>query len=65
MSVIRHQVPVTPAWAITDYKVQGSTYDTIIVDLHRVMPCLARLRDLERNDCATTILYKLTRYKDR
>ena len=35
MSVIRHQVPVTPAWAITDYKVQGSTYDTIIVDLHR------------------------------
>jgi hypothetical protein len=35
MSVIRHQVPVTPAWAITDYKVQGATYDSIIVDLHR------------------------------
>jgi hypothetical protein len=26
MSVTRHQVPVTPAWAITEYKVQGSTY---------------------------------------
>lgn len=35
MSVTRHQVPVTPAWAITDYKVQGSTYDHITVDLHR------------------------------
>ncbi|KAN0074929.1 hypothetical protein V8E54_007540 [Elaphomyces granulatus] len=35
MSVIRHQVPLTPAWAITDYKVQGSTYDAITVDLHR------------------------------
>ena len=35
MSVVRHQVPVTPAWAITDYKVQGSTYDAITVDLHR------------------------------
>jgi hypothetical protein len=35
MSVVRHQVPVTPAWAITDYKVQGSTYDTVTLDLHR------------------------------
>ena len=35
MSVTRHQVPVTPAWAITDYKVQGSTYDAITLDLHR------------------------------
>lgn len=35
LSVTRHQVPLTPAWAITDYKVQGSTYDYIIVDLHR------------------------------
>jgi hypothetical protein len=35
MSVTRHQAPVTPAWAITDYKVQGSTYDFITVDLHR------------------------------
>jgi ATP-dependent exoDNAse (exonuclease V) alpha subunit len=26
---------MTPAWTITDYKVQGATYDSIIVDLHR------------------------------
>jgi len=35
MSVTRYQVPVTPAWAITDYKVQGSTYDAVTLDLHR------------------------------
>jgi len=35
MSVNRYQVPVTPAWAITDYKVQGSTYDAVTLDLHR------------------------------
>src|SRR6266480_2011965 len=33
MSVNRYQVPVTPAWAITDYKVQGSTYDAVTLDL--------------------------------
>lgn len=35
MSITRHQVPVTPAWAITDYKVQGSTYEAVTLDLHR------------------------------
>ena len=35
MSVTRHQVPVTPAWAITDYKVQGSTYEAVTLDLHQ------------------------------
>jgi len=35
MSVTRHQVPVTPAWAITDYKVQGATYEAVTLDLHR------------------------------
>jgi hypothetical protein len=34
MSVTRHQVPVTPAWAITEYKAQGATYDWVTVDLH-------------------------------
>jgi hypothetical protein len=34
MSVTRHQVPVTPAWAITEYKAEGSTYDRVTVDLH-------------------------------
>jgi hypothetical protein len=35
MSVPRLQVPVTPAWALTDYKVQGSTCDAVTLDLHR------------------------------
>ena len=35
ISVTRHQVPMTPAWAVTDYKVQGGTYDAITLDLHR------------------------------
>lgn len=35
MSITRHQVPVTPAWAITEYKVQGSTYEAVTLDLHR------------------------------
>jgi hypothetical protein len=35
MSATRHQVPVTPDWAITDYKVQGSTYEAVTLDLHR------------------------------
>ena len=34
MSVTRHQVPVTPSWAITEYKAEGSTYDRMTVDLH-------------------------------
>ena len=35
MSVTRYREPVTPAWAVTDYKVEGATYDAITVDLHR------------------------------
>jgi len=35
MSITRHQVPVTPAWAITDYKVQSLTCDAVTLDLHR------------------------------
>jgi hypothetical protein len=35
ISVTRHQVPATPAWAITDYKVQGATYEAVTLDLHR------------------------------
>ena len=33
MSVTRHQVPVTPAWAITEYKAQWSTYDRVTLAL--------------------------------
>ena len=35
ISVTRHQVPATPTWAITDYKVQGATYEEVTLDLHR------------------------------
>jgi hypothetical protein len=35
MSVIRSQIPITPAWAMTDYKIQGSTCDAVTLDLHR------------------------------
>ena len=34
MSLVRHQVPLAPAWAVTEYKAQGSTYDIVVVDLH-------------------------------
>ena len=35
MSIRRLQVPITPAWAVTDYKVQGSTCEAVNVDIHR------------------------------
>ena len=35
MVITRHQVPITPAWAITDYKVQGLTCEAVTLDLHR------------------------------
>ena len=28
-------MPITPAWEMTDYKVEGGTYDAITVDPHR------------------------------
>ena len=30
---------MTPAWAVTDYKVQGGTYDAVTLDLHRQNVC--------------------------
>jgi hypothetical protein len=30
----RHQVPVTLGFAVTDYKCQGSTFQSLILDLH-------------------------------
>ena len=35
MWVKRLQVPVSPAFALTEYKVQGSTYQNVVLDLHR------------------------------
>ena len=34
LSIMWYQVPVTPAWAITDYKVQGATCKVVTLDLH-------------------------------
>jgi hypothetical protein len=36
MCIRRHQVPISPAFALTDYKVQSSTYQNAVLDLHRV-----------------------------
>ncbi len=35
MSVTRLQIPMTPGFAVTDYKVQGATFRTAVLDLHR------------------------------
>ena len=35
MSITRDQVPVTPAWAMTDYKVLGLTCQAVTADLNR------------------------------
>lgn len=35
MYITRHQVPMTLAFALTQYKVQGSTYRIAVLDLHR------------------------------
>ncbi|KAF8440511.1 hypothetical protein L210DRAFT_3480021 [Boletus edulis BED1] len=32
-SVRRRQLPITPAYAITDYKSQGQTFPAVIVDI--------------------------------
>jgi hypothetical protein len=36
MWIRRHQVPMSPAFALTEYKVQGSTYRTAVLDLSRL-----------------------------
>ena len=33
MYITRRQVPMSPAFALTDYKVQGSTYQNAVLDL--------------------------------
>ena len=35
MWVKRHQVPMTPAFALTEYKALGSTYQNAVLDLAR------------------------------
>ena len=62
ISVIRHQVPVTPAWAITDYKVQGATYENITVDLHRLQN--NKNKETKHNSYCSNYV-QLTRTKSR
>ncbi len=35
ISVTRLQIPMTPEFAITDYKVQGATFRTVMLNLHK------------------------------
>lgn len=44
-SVHRTQVPLTPAFAVTDYKVQGRTFTTAILDLKE--PSQASVLDIK------------------
>jgi hypothetical protein len=47
MWVRRLQVPMSPAFALTEYKVQGSTYAHAVLDLSR--PSMARGKDAAHN----------------
>ena len=35
LKVTRNQIPLTPGFAVTDYKVQGATFKTAVLDLRR------------------------------
>lgn len=35
ISITRLQIPMTPGFAVTEYKVQGATFQSAILDLHR------------------------------
>lgn len=35
ISVIRLQIPITPYFTITDYKVQRATFQLVVFDLHK------------------------------
>ena len=35
LKVSRNQIPLTPGFAVTDYKVQGATFKTAVLDLRR------------------------------
>ncbi len=35
ISVTRLQIPMTPGFAVTEYKVRGATFRTAVLDLHK------------------------------
>lgn len=52
-SVRRRQVPICPAFCLTDYKVQGATFDSAIVDLKHDRR--NRHQDSYRRYCSTYV----------
>jgi hypothetical protein len=61
-SVRRKQVPVCPAFCLTDYKVQGSTLDSVILDL-RDDPTI-RGGDRHQRFCSTYLQLSRLRTRD-
>ncbi|KAI6004791.1 hypothetical protein EDD15DRAFT_2191566 [Pisolithus albus] len=47
--IARHQLPIIPAWAFTDYKVQGASLDKVIVDLARIWLFFTHLLRIDRS----------------
>lgn len=60
-SVRRKQVPISPAFSLTDYKVQGSTFDSAILDLRD--DSAIRGRDRHQNFCSSYV--QLSRLRTR
>lgn len=60
-SVRRKQVPMSPAFSLTDYKVQGSTLDSAILDLRD--DSAIRGRDRHQKFCSTYV--QLSRLRTR
>lgn len=52
-SVRRKQIPICPAFCLTDYKIQGATLDSVILDLKD--DSKNRRRDSHRKYCSTYV----------
>jgi hypothetical protein len=58
LSFYRHQVPLTLGFAVTDYKCQGSTFTSLVLDL-----LFGRQRGVDRHSKWTSINVQLGRVK--
>lgn len=52
-SVRRKQIPICPAFCLTDYKIQGATLDSVILDLKDDIK--NRRQDSHRKYCSTYV----------
>ena len=52
-SVRRKQIPICPAFCLTDYKIQGATLDSVILDLKDDIK--SRRQDSHRKYCSTYV----------